>query len=75
MSEQRHVVLGGSGSVGRALVEELLKRGSSVRSVTRTQFHDPPEDIEIVTADVSVTAGATAGSKDRIYRRTLPRRL
>ena len=58
MSEQLHVVLGGSGSVGRALVEELLKRGNGVRSVTRTQFHDPPEGIEIVTADVSVAAGA-----------------
>ena len=60
MSEQLHVVLGGSGSVGRALVEERLKRGSRVRSVTRTQFHDPPEGIEVVIADVSVSAGATA---------------
>ncbi len=58
MSEQLHVVLGGSGSVGRALAEELLRRGNSVRSVTRTQFHDPPEGIEVVIADVSVSEGA-----------------
>ena len=59
MSEQLHVVLGGSGSVGRALVEELLKRDRRVRAVTRSQFHDPPEGIEMVIADVSVSEGAT----------------
>ena len=74
MSEQLHVVLGGSGSVGRALVEELLGRGAGVRSVTRSQFHDPPEGVEVVNADVSVSEGATTayGGASVVYNCVFP---
>ena len=54
------MVLGGSGSVGRPLVEELLAGGRRVRAVTRTEFHDPPEGVETLLADVAVADGAAA---------------
>jgi nucleoside-diphosphate-sugar epimerase len=59
-----HVVLGGSGSVGRPLVEELLARGHRVRAVTRNEFDGPPEDVETVLADVALTEGATAACEN-----------
>lgn len=54
-----HVVLGGSGSVGRPLVETLLAGGKSVRAVTRTEFHEPPDGVETLQADISVSDGAS----------------
>ncbi len=55
-----HVVLGGSGSVGRPLVELLISSGESVRAVTRTEFHEPPDGAETLQADISVSDGASA---------------
>jgi nucleoside-diphosphate-sugar epimerase len=57
--ENIHVVLGGSGSVGRPLIDELLARGHRVRAVTRTEFDDPPEGVETMLADVALADGAT----------------
>lgn len=46
-----HVVIGGSGAIGGAVVEELVRRGHHVRSVARrtTEMHP---SVEHVTADV-----------------------
>jgi nucleoside-diphosphate-sugar epimerase len=54
-----HVVLGASGSVGRPLVELLISRGERVRAVTRTQFHEPPDGVATLLADVAVSDGAS----------------
>ena len=59
-----HVVLGGSGSVGRPLLEELLTRGHHVRAVTRNEFDDPPKGVETLLADVALAEGATAACAD-----------
>ncbi len=66
ISEKVHVVLGGSGGVGRALVTRLAQGGRRVRAVNRSgQIDDLPEGVETQAADAlnreSVVA-ACAGS-------------
>jgi uncharacterized protein YbjT (DUF2867 family) len=52
MSEQ-HVVLGGSGGVGRAVVTRLARQGQQIRAVNRSgQIDDLPDGVEIKGADV-----------------------
>ena len=47
-----HVVLGGSGGVGRAVVTRLAQQGKQVRAVNRSgQIDDLPEGVEVVAAD------------------------
>jgi tetratricopeptide (TPR) repeat protein len=62
----KHVVLG-TGAIGRAVAEELIRRGDSVRIVNRSgQMQEAPPGAEIVAADLyqpvevkRVTRGAT----------------
>ena len=47
-----HVVFG-SGPLGRSLVEELVRRGKSVRVVSRSgKMAEAPQGIELVAADL-----------------------
>jgi nucleoside-diphosphate-sugar epimerase len=47
-----HVVFG-TGAIGRAVMEELLKRGESVRMVNRSgQMVDVPAGVQVVAADL-----------------------
>ena len=70
-----HVVLG-TGAIGRAVAEELLRRGQSVRMVNRSgKMEEPPTGVEIVASDLydpgkvrEVTRGAKA-----VYQATQPR--
>ncbi len=48
----KHVVLG-TGAIGRAIAEELARRGAAVRMVNRTgQLEEAPEGVEISAADL-----------------------
>ena len=48
----KHVVLG-TGAIGRAMMEELIKRGESVRVVNRSgKMDEAPAGVEIVAADL-----------------------
>ncbi|MEY2817645.1 MAG: NmrA-like family, partial [Chloroflexota bacterium] len=47
-----HVVLG-TGAIGRAVMNELVKRGESVRMVSRTgKMDEAPAGVEVVAADL-----------------------
>src|SRR5690349_15233118 len=73
MSKQ-HVVLG-TGAIGRAVAEELIKRGDSVRMVNRSgKMDEAPAGVEIIASDLydpakvkEVTRGAQV-----VYQSTQP---
>ena len=47
-----HVVLG-TGAIGRAVAEELVRRGESVRMVNRSgKMEEPPAGVEVVASDL-----------------------
>ena len=62
----KHIVLG-TGAIGRAVAEELVQRGESVRMVNRSgKMDEVPAGVEIVASDLydparvrEVTRGAT----------------
>lgn len=62
----KHVVLG-TGAIGRAIAEELVSRGESVRMVNRSgKMHEVPAGVEVTAADLydpaqvkEVTRGAS----------------
>lgn len=58
-----HVVIGASGSIGRALVRELLARGRKVRAVSRKGVKLFHENVEVFRADASVKDHAIAACK------------
>jgi nucleoside-diphosphate-sugar epimerase len=70
-----HVVLG-TGAIGRAIVEELVKRGESVRMVNRSgRMDEAPAGVEVVASDLynparvkEVSRGAKA-----VYQSAQPR--
>jgi nucleoside-diphosphate-sugar epimerase len=63
----KHVVLG-TGAIGRAVAEELIKRGESVRMVNRSgKMDEVPAEVELIASDLydpakvkEVTRGARA---------------
>ena len=71
----RHVVLG-TGAIGRAIAEELVKRGESVRMVNRSgRMEEVPTGVEVVASDLydparvkEVTRGARV-----VYQAAQPR--
>lgn len=48
-----HVVVGGTGGTGRALVHELIKRGHRVRAVSRSGGGHFPEGVETAQGDAT----------------------
>lgn len=69
-----HVVLG-TGAIGRATAEELVKRGKTVRMVNRSGVMDePPAGVEVVAADLYNPANVrevTRGAKV-VYQASQP---
>lgn len=59
--ESTHVVFGATGGIGGALVAELLRRGKTVRAVSRQG--DAPEGAEGVAADAADAAEAAAAAR------------
>lgn len=61
-----HVVLG-TGAIGRAIMEELLRRGESVRMVNRTgNMDEVPAGVEVIASDLydpSTVREVTRGAK------------
>ena len=68
-----HVVIGGAGGTGAALVAELLRRGRRVRSVSRHAFAGPV-GIEAVAADVGIPSEALDATRGAavIYQAAQP---
>jgi nucleoside-diphosphate-sugar epimerase len=56
-----HVVFGATGGIGAALVAELVRRGKTVRAVSRNG--DAPEGAEGAAADAADAAGAAAAAR------------
>lgn len=59
--ESTHAVFGATGGIGGALVAELLRRGKTVRAVSRQG--DAPEGAEGVAADAADAAEAAAAAR------------
>lgn len=59
--DSAHVVFGATGGIGRAVVGELLRRGKSVRAVSRSG--QAPEKAEGVAADAADAAEARAAAR------------
>jgi len=55
-----HVVFGGAGGAGGAIVRELVARGKRVRSVTRSGRGDYPAGVEALAADATNAEQARA---------------
>jgi len=53
MTNDLHVVLGASGGLGNAVVQELAKQGKTVRAVNRSGKIDVPAEVEVIAADTS----------------------
>ena len=52
MNDMLHIVLGGSGGVGRAVVTHLSERGKRVRAINRSgQIADLADGVEVRAAD------------------------
>ena len=71
--QDAHVVIGGAGGTGAALVDELLKRGHRVRSVSR-RGTPGPAGTEAVAADVSLPSEALEATRGAavIYQAAQP---
>lgn len=72
-----HVVLGGSGGVGSAVVRELVARGERVRSVNRTgnvPYLPPTVDIRVGEAVVIESLRAACAGASAIYHCLHPHR-
>lgn len=70
-----HIVLG-TGPIGRAIAEELIRRGESVRMVNRSgKMEEPPDGVEVAAADLYDPAQvkeAARGAKV-VYQSAQPR--
>lgn len=71
----KHVVLG-TGAIGRATMEELVKRGESVRMVNRSgKIAEVPAEVEVIATDLYDPANVrevTRGAKV-VYQASQPR--
>jgi uncharacterized protein YbjT (DUF2867 family) len=63
------LVTGATGNVGRPLVEFLTRLGDDVRAVSRNPLANPPDAVEIVTADPSApeTLDAALDGVDAVF--------
>ena len=57
-----HVVYG-TGTIGRALIDELMSRGLHVRSVSRSQPAGLPDGVEQLVGDASDATFTTKASR------------
>jgi nucleoside-diphosphate-sugar epimerase len=70
-----HVVLG-TGAIGRAVMEELIKRGESVRMVNRSgKMDEIPAEVEVVASDLYDQAKVKEVTRDAkvVYQASQPR--
>ena len=70
----KHVVLG-TGAIGRAVMEELLKRGESVRMVNRSgKMDEVPAGVELVASDLYDPAKVRELTRDAevVYQASQP---
>lgn len=59
----RHVILG-TGAIGRAIAEELIRRGEAVRMVNRSgKMDEKPNGVEVVAADLYDPARVREGTR------------
>jgi len=71
----KHVVLG-TGAIGRAVMEELIKRGESVRMVNRSgKMEEAPPGLEVVASDLYDQAKVKEVTRDAkvVYQASQPR--
>ena len=61
-NKELHLVLGGSGAIGKAVIEELIKRNLSVRAIERSKKVDGIETINIDLMDSKKTQTAITGA-------------
>ncbi|RPI96090.1 MAG: NAD-dependent epimerase/dehydratase family protein, partial [Chloroflexi bacterium] len=69
-----HVVLG-TGAIGRAVMEELIKRGESVRMVNRSgRMDEAPAEVEVVASDLYIQANVKEVTRDAqvVYQASQP---
>jgi nucleoside-diphosphate-sugar epimerase len=72
---KNHVILG-TGAIGRAIAEELTRRGKSVRMVNRSgTMAEPPKGAEVVAADLRnpESVRETAQGAEVVYQCAQPR--
>jgi uncharacterized protein YbjT (DUF2867 family) len=71
----RHVIFG-TGAIGLAVLEALRRRGETVRLVNRSGTAPVPDDVEIVSGDVSDQGFATSAAQgaEVVYQTGGPRR-
>lgn len=76
MESSLHVVFGGTGRAGRAVVETLLAHHARVRIVNRSGHAAVPTDVEVVAADVFDRESTLAAARGAhvIYNCTNPLR-
>jgi len=70
----KHVVLG-TGAIGRAIMEELIKRGESVRMVNRSgRLEEIPVGVEVVASDLYDQAKVKEVTRDAqvVYQASQP---
>ncbi|HUE99634.1 MAG TPA: NAD-dependent epimerase/dehydratase family protein [Anaerolineales bacterium] len=70
----KHVVLG-TGAIGRAVMEELIKRGESVRMVNRSgKMEEVPAGVEVVASDLYDQARVKEVTRDAqvVYQASRP---
>jgi nucleoside-diphosphate-sugar epimerase len=71
----KHVMLG-TGAIGRATMEELIKRGESVRMVNRSgKMNEVPAGVEVVASDLYDQAKVKKVTRDAkvVYQAAQPR--
>src|SRR6185295_18245749 len=70
----KHVVLG-TGAIGRAVMEELIKRGEPVRMVNRSgQMDEVPAGVEVIASDLYDQAKVKEATRDAqvVYQASQP---
>ena len=70
----KHVILG-TGAIGRAIADELVSRGESVRMVNRSgKMDEVPAGVEVVASDLYDPANVREVTRDArvVYQSTQP---
>lgn len=62
--DELHVVIGASGGIGNAIIQELAVRRKQVRGVNRSGIAEVPEGVEMVKGDVADPTSARSVCKE-----------